>query len=114
MQIESCSFGSMVIEGNEYRKDLIIFADKVLPDWRRKQGHRLSIDDLEEVLCRKPEFLIVGRGAYGAMEIPGDTRTALKQENIMLIEGETGRVFKIFNEYAQEGKNVAGAFHLTC
>ena len=65
MRIDSYSFGVMKVGGTEYRGDLIVFPDKVKSSWWRKEGHSLTIEDLDDILAFKPEVLIVGTGASG-------------------------------------------------
>lgn len=114
MKIDSYSFGSMTIDGKAYSSDLIVFSEKVIANWWRKSGHTLLIDDLDEVLKYKPEILIVGTGADGVMQIPESTKSALKDNDIELIEEITSVAYETFNRCSKEGKRVTGAFHLTC
>lgn len=104
----------MKIDGTEYRTDLIVFPDRVRPDWRRKQGHSLVMEDLDDVLEFGPEVLIVGKGDSGLMQIPASTEKALQERGIGLNAEKTGRAWQLFNEQIQKGKKAVGAFHLTC
>ncbi len=113
MMIDSYDFGQITIEGKRYNNDLIIFPDKVQGGWWRKEGHRLQIDDLREVLKAKPEVLLVGTGYYGAMTVPDDTRKYLESEGIELIVQKTAEACKTFNQLVPSRKVVA-ALHLTC
>jgi hypothetical protein len=114
MKIEKYSFGSITIEGEEYTKDVIIFPDKVFSPWWREEGHSLSIKDLKEVIVAKPSLLIIGTGAYGAMNIPKETLQRLKEKNIETVSAKTGDAVKIHNEKLLENKNVIACLHLTC
>ncbi len=114
MKIDSYSFGSMTVDGKVYNKDLIIFPERIKANWWRREGHCLAIEDLKEVIDYKPEVLIIGTGAYGAMDIPESTKKMLKDKQIELIEKNSEQAYQIFNEYIEKGKKVVGAFHLTC
>ena len=114
MKIDSYSFGSITVDGQTYDQDIILLPNRVHTSWHRREGHRLSIEDLSEVIEYKPEVLIVGTGAHGVMEIQAETKQALKQFGIELIENKTAQACDIFNEHIQKGKKVVGAFHLTC
>lgn len=114
MRIESYSFGSMTVDGNQYTNDLLVYPDKVSESWRRKRGHSLVPEDLEEVFDYGPEILVVGRGAYGAMTIPDSTRKTIENRGIELRSRETAEAAEIFNEEVERGNDVVGAFHLTC
>lgn len=112
-QVESYSFGEMVVDGEAYTNDLILLPDRVLPNWWRDQGHRLSVADLEEVLDAQPEVLVVGTGAHGVMEVPQETRRAVEDAGIALEIAQTGDAWRTYNDL-QEERRTAGAFHLTC
>lgn len=114
MPIESYRFGLIKIDGTEYRQDLIVFPDKIKSNWWRRQGHSLAVEDLQDVLEFKPELLIIGKGASGLMEIPAATEQALQDAGIEVISQNTSQACSTFNEQAESGKKVVGAFHLTC
>ena len=114
MHIDSYQFGKIVIDGKSYNSDLIILGDTVQSDWWRQQGHSLSADDLKTVLKAKPSVLVVGCGASGLMDIPGQTRQALKKRNIQLEAFDSYKAVQEFNEFSEAGVNVAAALHLTC
>ncbi|MHA1594397.1 MAG: Mth938-like domain-containing protein [Candidatus Baldrarchaeia archaeon] len=113
MKIEEYSFGRIVINGKTYTSDVIIFPDRVKGGWWRKEGHCLYIEDLKEVIEEKPEVLVVGTGAYGAMRVPKETLEELKRHGIEVIVCETKEACKIFNELSGK-KRVVAALHLTC
>jgi hypothetical protein len=121
MHIDSYSFGVMKVDGTEYRGDLIIFAsrgavapDRVWPNWWRKEGHSLAVEDLGDVIDFKPEILVVGKGASGLMDVPASTIKTLREHGIKVVAENTSRACTIFNKQAESGKKVVGAFHLTC
>jgi uncharacterized protein len=69
LRIDSCSFGSIVINGKTYTDDLVIHPDgKILKPWRRKRGHQLSMDDLRELIDSAPEVIVAGTGVSGGMK----------------------------------------------
>lgn len=113
MKIEHYSFGRITIDGRDYTSDVIIYPDKVDPSWWRKEGHRLAIDDLKNILGSKPEVLIIGTGAYGTMVVPKETEEYLKKKGIKLIADDTKSACETFNKLSGSGKVVA-ALHLTC
>ncbi|MFW6136254.1 MAG: Mth938-like domain-containing protein [Chloroflexota bacterium] len=112
-EVESYRFGHMVVDGKEHTKDLILLPDRVVSNWWRDQGHRLSVADLEEVFKAQPEVLVVGTGANGLMKVPPETRQAVRSADIELEIARTGQAWKLYNEL-QDGRATAGAFHLTC
>lgn len=111
--IEHYSFGRIVIDGKEYTKDLIIYPDKIRANWWRKEGHKLHIEDIKEVLEYKPEILIVGTGYSGFMEVSKQVKEEIEKRNIKLIVEKTKEACKIYNQLYKKHKVVA-ALHLTC
>jgi len=111
--IDSYDFGRIVINGKRYNSDLIVFSDKVRDGWWRKEGHRLHVEDLKDVLEFKPEVLVVGTGYSGLMRIPPETRRYVESEGIELISQKTAEACETFNRLVKSRKVVA-ALHLTC
>ncbi len=114
MHIDSYQFGKIVIDGKSYTSDLIILGDTVQSDWWRKQGHSLTAEDVKTILKAKPSVLVVGCGASGLMEVPGQIRQVLKEHDIQLEVFDSYKAVRKFNELSEAGVNVAAAFHLTC
>ncbi|MCD6513660.1 MAG: hypothetical protein J7L07_01935 [Candidatus Odinarchaeota archaeon] len=112
-KIEYYDFGRIVIDGKEYNHDVIIFPDKVKADWWRKEGHRLYLIDIEDVLNYRPEVLIVGTGYHGILKVSDEVRNKLKELGIELMVLKTSEAVKKYNEIAEKTKVVA-ALHLTC
>mgnify|MGYP000568942727 CR=1 FL=1 len=114
MHIDSYQFGSIVIDGTTYNSDCLIIAETVQPNWWRKQGHLLSIEDIQPIIAAKPSVLVVGCGASGLMEVSEQTRKALEKHNIKLEAFDTYQAVRRFNELSEEGIKPAAALHLTC
>lgn len=114
MHIDSYQFGKVIIDGVSYNSDIIILGNSVHPNWWRKEGHLLSVDDLERVIITEPSILVVGCGASGLMKVPSKTRKVLQEHNIELKALNTGKAVQKFNELSQANVSVAAALHLTC
>ena len=109
------SFGHLEWEGEAYRKDLIILPDRIICPWKREHGHHLSMADLEEVREAEPRLLVIGTGAYGAMEVPDKVLEKLAKRGIDAEFMPTEKAVKRFVEVRdKKGKKVAAALHLTC
>jgi len=113
MVIEHYDFGEMIVDGKRYTSDLIIFPGRIKSNWWRREGHKLHIDDLREVINEKPEILVVGTGYSGIMKVPRETIEYVEKEGIKIIVKPTPEAYKIFNDLSKK-HNVVGAFHLTC
>lgn len=115
MLIDSYVTGShMTVGGVVHRQDLKIVARRVAANWWRREGHRLLIEDLDDVLAAAPAVLVVGTGFAGGMHVPQETREILLGHGIDVLAAVTPQAVADFNRLASEGKDVAGAFHLTC
>lgn len=112
--VENYRFGKIVINGQKYNKDLIVFPNEVKTNWWRKDGHSLCLEDLIALEDIKTDFLIVGIGSAGVMKVPSGVIQELKQKEIEVIVLKTPEAVEEYNRLAKEGKHVAGAFHLTC
>ncbi len=111
--IESCSFGQICVRGITYRADLIIFPDRILSNWWRKDGHELHMEDLEEVMREKPEVFIIGTGQAGVMAVPPDVIKNLEKAGIKVVVKKTPEACKAYNQL-HETEKIAAALHLTC
>jgi len=114
MHIDYYAYGTMTVDGKVYSKDLIIFPEKIIADWRRKDGHSLRTEDLKEVFEYEPDFLIVGKGDSGVMCVLDEVKKTAKDKIIELMDKNTHEAVKIFNDLVQKNKKVVGIFHLTC
>ncbi len=114
MLIEKYSFGSININGVIYKKDVIIFPERVFSPWWRDKGHSLSINDLNDVISYKPEMLIIGTGAYGVMDVPNSTIEFLQDRGIEVKVFNTKEAVNEFNKEIKIGRNVVACLHLTC
>ena len=112
--IEAYSFGSLTFAGKRYGKDLKILHGRVTDNWWRKDGHSVDVADVQDIIDASPEILVVGMGANGLMKVSDGLRTTLTGKNIQLIAQPSGEAARTYNQLASEGKDVAGAFHLTC
>jgi hypothetical protein len=112
MRIDRYSFGTLVVDGIVYTRDVLIFPDRVVSPWWRKEGHLLRMEDLEEVLREKPEVLVIGKGYSGVMEVPDFLVQALAVEGIRVVVKNTPEAVGIFNILNYPNK--VAALHLTC
>jgi len=112
--IEACSFGSMVIDGNRYSSDLIIYPDgRVAESWRRMEGHRLFLQDITSLVSTKPEVIVAGTGISGQMRPDRQLAQLLAAQGITLLAEANQSAVQRYNAMAVS-KRVGACFHLTC
>ncbi len=107
-------FGKIQINEETYFKDIIIIAEEIIPNWWRKEGHNLHLEDLHEVLSHKPEILIIGTGFNGMMKVPKRIIQQLEESGLIIIVTKSKDAVNKFNELSNKKQKVAVALHLTC
>lgn len=114
MKIDSYSFGHIVIDGQAYGSDVIIYGDRVDAGWWRKEGHRLCPEDIADALNVRPDILIIGTGYAGVMTVPKKTLEYIAVRGVDVKVERTGKAVVLFNELQAGEKHVIAALHLTC
>jgi hypothetical protein len=114
MRIDTYRFGHVDIEGRGYDADVIIVPDHVQAHRWRQGEQRLAREDLATVLAEQPEVLVVGTGYYGRMQVPEDTRDALRDAGIDVRVADTGSAVETFNRLQQDCARIVAALHVTC
>ena len=69
---------------------------------------------MADILNAKPDYLIIGSGKFGLMKVSNELRELLSDCGVEVIVERSKSAVVTFNRLYTEGKNVAGAFHLTC
>lgn len=114
MEITCYQFGRIEIDSREYRADVVVTANGVRDNWRRRQGHNLEAGDLDCVMEVDPEILIIGSGYYGRMKVAQATCSFLESTGMRVEVMRTAAAVARFNELARESVRTAAALHLTC
>jgi hypothetical protein len=112
--ITEFSFGRIVVQGQTYTNDIKIVDGTPVPDWWRRSGHAVEINDVQDILDSKPEILVIGKGQPGYMRITDSLRKHLEKNNIKLIEEPTREAIRTFNRLFNEGDRVSAGFHVSC
>ncbi len=112
-KVEHYEFGRIIVDGEVYTRDIIIFPDRVQSSWWREQGHYLQMCDIEHILDERPEVLIIGTGAYGVMDVAKEVVDVCNKRGIELHIQITAEAVKTYNKIAESKRTVA-ALHLTC
>jgi hypothetical protein len=114
MRIDTLAFGSIVIDGREYTSDLTIYPDgRIVTDWKRKRGHRLTSDDIIGLIVSHPEIIIAGTGIYGLVKPEKDLKKNLQDKEIVFFPARNKKAMELFNGLSSKSRTGA-CFHLTC
>jgi hypothetical protein len=117
-RIDELTFGSIVVAGKKYRRDILIFADGTVK--KRKGGflifgsHDIKKRELEELSQGQPETIIVGTGTNGAAHVAPEAEGWAKGKNLSLLVQPSYDAVAKLNELAEQKKKVAALIHITC
>lgn len=110
--INKVKFGEIVIKGKKYSSDVIIFWDGEVLE--KEKSHKITERDIEEILMKEPEIVVIGRGMAGLVDVEENVFELCKKEGVEIKLLLTNDAVEEFNKLIKERKKVAGVFHLTC
>jgi hypothetical protein len=111
-KLEDYSFGRITVDGEEHTRDLIVLPDRVVPDWWRREGHSLALEDFHEVQDELPERLVLGCGAHGQLRPPRAVLEELRRRGVEVEALPTAEAVHRYGE--SDERRTAAALHLTC
>lgn len=113
--IEDYSFGYIVINGQSYSSDVIIYPDNhIQHPWWRQEGHFLIENDISNLLTISDiSTIIIGTGDSGMLTIDKQLIDLLSAKNIETIILPTTQAVNQYNKKTATSK-VAACLHLTC
>ena len=115
MRIDGYRFGWIRIDGETYRRDVLVLPDRVVcPWWRERGGHVFDSVDLKPLIAAGAEFVVLGTGRFGGVTVSPGTFTAFADGGTEVIVERTGGAVTVFNRLMEEGRSVVAGLHLTC
>ncbi len=111
VNIDSSYFGNIIINGQKFNHDVVV-------DWKgavqKKDGsHSFTKRELEDLMLRDPEVVIVGTGTAKMMKIDPNAELTARVNGIELIVAPTVDAIKHFNKHVKRRKTI-GVIHVTC
>ena len=104
----------MLINGISYTRDVIISPEgRIQSPWWRKQGHVLTLIDLQDLIATSPKIIICGTGAMGLMQPSAELKEYLADHNIDFIAQKSSKAVETYKQ-SSGNKKVGACFHLTC
>lgn len=117
-KIDELTFDSIVIEGKQYGRDVLIFLDGTVKkrsgDFLMFGSHEIRERELKELSHGQPEAIIVGTGTDGAAHIAAEAESWAKANNVSLLVQPSYDAIVKLNELTEQKKKVAGLIHITC
>jgi len=107
MKVTDFKFGSIRINGKEYKEDVFVLGNSVEI---KESGHTIRKKEVEKLVLEEPKQIIIGTGTTGKVKITEEALSFVKSNNIDIILEKTPKAVEIFNK----NNNAVGLFHLTC
>ena len=102
MHIDRYEFGLIVIDGQTYRNDVLIWPGRIKSDWWRREGHLLQLEDVAEALAAEPQVLVVGMGESGNMQVDPELVAYLQDQGVELVAHPTREACRVINDLKRE------------
>ncbi len=112
VKINGTKFGEITINGKPYDSDMTVFWDGKL-SYRTKE-HTFEVGELLTVMRPGPEIIVIGTGDEGVLRIAPEVNQIAEQKGIKIYAEKTLKATELFNAFSDQGKKVAGVFHVTC
>ncbi len=117
-KIEGTSFGSIVIAGETFTKDVVITPKgnirkrkKKLSKERYGTSHIISLEEAKDVYQDEVEWIIIGTGQSDQVRLSPEAEAYFKKHNCKVKLLATPRAIAAWNEAKGLG---VGLFHITC
>jgi len=117
-RIDKFGYGSIVINGKKFSRDVLILADGTVK--KRKGGfwmfgsHKIRKEEIEELAQTGPETIIVGTGTSGKASFATKVENWARDKNLNLIVQPSYQAIAKLNESAEQNRKVAALIHITC
>ncbi len=116
--IDRTTFGSITIEGQVIKHDVIIRSSGKVKKRKKKlskavygTSHTISLAEAKHVYRKGAERLIVGAGQFGLVKLSEEAAQFFRQKGCRVDLLPTKQAIKAWNE--AQGR-VIGLFHVTC
>jgi hypothetical protein len=117
-KIEATTFGSITIDGQEIKNDVILRLDGSVKKRKKKlskkvygTSHTISLDEAKHIYEKGAELLIIGTGQHDLVRLSDEAEKYLKKRDCRVKLMATPKATRAWNK--AEGQVIA-LFHVTC
>jgi hypothetical protein len=117
-RIDKTRFGSITIEGKEFRRDVVIRLNGQVKKRKKKlskavygTSHVVSLDEAKFVYQKGAERLIIGTGQHGMVELSNEAAGYFQRKKCHVDLLPTRKAIEAWNKARGD---VIGLFHVTC
>lgn len=119
MKINEIKFGHIVVEGRRFSQIVIAEGQAEERDEKKLEdlfgtSHRVGEWEAEALLKGDPEYIIIGNGYSGAMEVQPEVMQKLKNSAAAILVSHSPIAANKYNELIEQGKKVNVLIHTTC
>lgn len=115
-KIHSFKFGTVVVDGRKYHRDIIISADGAVRE--RKGGiwrfgpHSINKEEIEALTGA--EVAVIGLGTLSRAHLSGAAKDYVDDSKLELLLLSSHEATEKINELMGKGRRVAALLHITC
>lgn len=109
--VQAFEFEKIVIDGKEFKTDVMIYPDGQIKKWKRKDEHELQLDDVKKILKQNPKLVIVGLGTIGNLKVQPSVYDELDKVGISVLSFKTEKAIETYKEQ-REKQGTAALFHV--
>lgn len=106
-------FGTIVIDGQSYESDVIIFPNGAVEQWQHKDEHALRPRDVDKIIKAEPEAVIIGLGTVGNLKMRPKAEKRFQEAGIEVMTYRTSKAVETYKELRGQ-RRVAAVLHVTC
>jgi len=112
-RINSVKFGEIEIEGKIYYSDMVVWWDGKVQ--YREKSHIFDVEEFLQLLNRKPNVIVVGRGVGEApqLRINSKVKELAEYRKIDLFGERSEKAVELFNAFVSDGKKAVAVIHTT-
>ena len=118
MKIKGTAFGSITIDGENYRHDVIVRLSGKVRKRRKKlssgfygTSHLVSAEEAAFIYEKGCRLLVVGTGQGGNLRLSTEAAAFFEERDCLVVAVPTPEAIRIFNDASGEK---IGLFHVTC
>ena len=111
--IDSYTFGTFIIDGKTFDSNVKLIQNKAVK-CRYFENHVIELNDFTDLVDKKPEYIIIGTGASGAVRVPAEIKEYMEKAGIKLIIEKTADACDTYNDLIKKNKKVCALMHNTC
>ena len=116
--IDKTQFGSITIDGNTFKNDVIVRLDGEVKKRKKKlskavygSSHTISLKEEKHIYEKEAEELIIGTGQHGLTELSKEASDYFKKKECNVRLFPTPEAIRVWN---RESRKTIGLFHVTC